>query len=155
MPVSTRWILESDAPLIAEAFRSWNKTLAQYQQYFAENIEGWRLTLVAFEGETVVGYGNLLLKSYYDPFRELGIPEINDLNVVTPRQAQGIGRRLIQELEAEAMRRGYRQIGIGVGLSPDYARAQRLYPRLGYVPDGRGVHATEWGDEMDFVKDLT
>ena len=147
-------MLESDAPLIAEAFRSWNKTTAQYQQYFAENLEGWRLTLVAFEGEVVIGYGNLLLKSYYDPFREQGIPEINDLNVVVPRQAQGIGRRLIAELEAEALRRGYAQIGIGVVLHPDYARAQRLYPRLGYVPDGRGAHATEWGDEVNFVKRL-
>jgi len=29
--------------------------------------------------------------------------------------------------------------GIGVGLTPDYGPAQRLYARRGYVPDGRGL----------------
>ena len=29
--------------------------------------------------------------------------------------------------------------GIGVGMSPDYGAAQRLYVRRGYVPDGRGL----------------
>lgn len=30
-------------------------------------------------------------------------------------------------------------IGIGVGLYADYGAAQRLYPKLGYRPDGRGI----------------
>jgi hypothetical protein len=29
--------------------------------------------------------------------------------------------------------------GIGVGMSPDYGAAQRLYVRRGYVPDGNGL----------------
>ena len=36
-----------------------------------------------------------------------------------------------------------RVIGIGVGLTPDYAAAQHLYPKLGYVPDGLGTHQTQ------------
>ena len=30
-------------------------------------------------------------------------------------------------------------MGIGVGMSPDYGAAQRLYALRGYVPDGRGL----------------
>lgn len=154
MSITTRWMLQTDAPLIAEAFRSWNKTQAQYEAYFAENLAGWRLTLLALEGDTVLGYGNLLLKSYFEPFHAQGIPEINDLNVVTNRQSQGLGRRLIEELEAEALGRGYAQIGIGVVLHPDYDRAQRLYPSLGYLRDNTGIHPTQWGDEIHYVKRL-
>jgi GNAT superfamily N-acetyltransferase len=154
MPTLTRWMLESDAALIAEAFRSWNKTQAQYEKYYAECGQGWRLLRLALEEGVVVGYGNLLLESYFEPFKAQGIPEINDLNVVEKRQGQGLGRRLIAELEAEAMSRGYKQIGIGVVLHPDYARAQGLYPSLGYVQDGTGVHPTVWGDEIHYVKRL-
>ena len=29
--------------------------------------------------------------------------------------------------------------GIGIGMSPDYGAAQRLYVRRGYVPEGKGL----------------
>ena len=41
------------------------------------------------------------------------------------------------ELIAAAKRAS--NVGIGVGMGADYGAAQRLYVRLGYVPDGRGV----------------
>jgi GNAT superfamily N-acetyltransferase len=137
---------------IFESFRSWNKTLAQYDAYFMENVSGQRLTLVAEKEGRVLGYGNLLKESYYGPFKAAGIPEINDLNVVTAEQGKGIGREIIRELEAQARAQGFRKIGIGAGLGPDYAKAQRLYPRLGYLPDGLGKITTEWGDEMHLIK---
>jgi hypothetical protein len=34
-------------------------------------------------------------------------------------------------------------MGIGVGLYPGYGPAQRLYPKLGYRPDGHGVAYAE------------
>ena len=34
-------------------------------------------------------------------------------------------------------------MGIGVGLYPDYGPAQRLYAKLGYRPDGRGIAYNE------------
>jgi GNAT superfamily N-acetyltransferase len=139
---------------IYQAFKSWNKTLQQYERYFSENGQGIRVTLVAELEGRVVGYGNLLNDSYYAPFKAEGIPEINDLNVVTDLQGQGIGRRIIMALEALAMAQGHTTIGIGVGLGLDYARAQRLYPRLGYESDGRGKQATEWGDETHLIKQL-
>jgi GNAT superfamily N-acetyltransferase len=139
---------------IYQAFKSWNKTLRQYEHYFSENQQGIRVTLVAELEGRVVGYGNLLKDSYYRPFKDGGIPEINDLNVVTDLQGQGIGRELIKELEALARAQGHAVIGIGVGLGSDYAKAQRLYPRLGYESDGRGNQVTEWGDETHLVKQL-
>jgi len=46
---------------------------------------------------------------------------------------------LVVYLEGMARLEGYREIGLGVGLYRDYGSAQRLYAKLGYVPDGRGV----------------
>ncbi len=36
----------------------------------------------------------------------------------------------------------------------DYDIAQRLYPKLGYVSDGTGVHADEWGGCLYSTKNL-
>jgi GNAT superfamily N-acetyltransferase len=142
----------SDTQAIADAFASWNKAVKQFEEYWAENEAGGRTTLLAVEDGKVIGYGNLLIESYYAPFKISGIPEINDLNVVIPRQGRGIGRKLIAALEDLAREKGFKVIGIGVGLGPDYKFAQGLYPRLGYVPDGRGVHKGEWEDEIYFTK---
>ena len=42
--------------------------------------------------------------------------------------------------------------GIGVGMTPDYGAAQRLYVLRGYVPDGRGLsyrgHYPKPGEEI-------
>ncbi len=46
---------------------------------------------------------------------------------------------MIRTLEAEAAKRGYRQIGLGVGLYADYGPAQRFYNKLAYVVDGFGI----------------
>jgi len=51
----------------------------------------------------------------------------------------GIGRQLVVQLEGRARLEGYREIGLGVGLYREYGPAQRLYSKLGYAPDGRGV----------------
>ncbi|MDQ3753198.1 MAG: GNAT family N-acetyltransferase [Acidobacteriota bacterium] len=102
----------------------------------------------------VVGYTNILWQSGYEPFVDDDIPEINDLNVVAEYRNRGIGTALIREAESIAAKAGMSIIGIGVGLTPDYAAAQHLYPKLGYVPDGRGVHATQYGDEVHLTKQL-
>jgi len=54
--------------------------------------------------------------------------------------------RLLAACEARAKAAGRTTIGIGFALYADYGRAQRLYVRRGYVPDGRGVaYAGELG----------
>jgi hypothetical protein len=42
--------------------------------------------------------------------------------------------------------------GIGVGMTPDYGAAQRMYVLRGYIPDGRGMHYRghfiQYGEQM-------
>ena len=58
-------------------------------------------------------------------------------------------------------------VGIGVGLTPDYGAAQRLYVKRDYIPDGFGISQNgifpKFGDKITvdddlnlyFIKDLT
>jgi hypothetical protein len=39
----------------------------------------------------------------------------------------------------KALKENNKQVGIGVGLYKDYGFAQKLYVRIGYIPDGNGV----------------
>ena len=34
---------------------------------------------------------------------------------------------------------GYQRIGISVGVTAKYGAAQRIYAKMGYIPDGHGV----------------
>jgi GNAT superfamily N-acetyltransferase len=149
-----RKMVRADIEDIAVAFAAENKTREQYERYFAENQTGGRVTLVATVNESVIGYTNVLWQSGYMPFLSDGIPEINDLNVVAEFRNRGIGRALILEAEQVARDAGKAVMGIGVGLTPDYAAAQYLYPSLGYVSNGRGVRKTQFGDEIYFTKRL-
>src|SRR5687768_11913882 len=106
-----------DVDAVAQAFAHWNKRREQYERYWRENQEGKRITLVAVAGEQVVGYANIIWQPDYGPFRESGIPEINDMNVIAEFQKQGIGSALIQEAERIALQREVKVIGIGFGLT--------------------------------------
>lgn len=89
-----------------------------------------------------VGFvGHCILNWYprYALFKKLGIPEIQDLNVLNQHRRQGIGRFLIDFCEKETQSKGGSMIGIGVGLNARFGSAQRLYVKMGYVPDGMGV----------------
>jgi predicted N-acetyltransferase YhbS len=67
------------------------------------------------------------------------MPEIHDLRVAERYRRRGVGAALIRRCERLARRVGHTGIGLGVGLHAGYGAAQRLYMRLGYLPDGRGV----------------
>ncbi|MBV9471303.1 MAG: GNAT family N-acetyltransferase [Abitibacteriaceae bacterium] len=149
-----RQMTEKDVDAIAQAFAHWNKRREQYERYWQENQQGKRITLVAVAGEQVVGYANIIWQPDYEPFQEAGIPEINDMNVVAEFQKQGIGTAFIQAAESIALQHGKEWLGIGFGLTADYGAAQRLYPKLGYIPDGRGAHSTPWGEVLYLTKQL-
>ncbi len=139
MDVVIRRMIESDMDAIPLTFITWHKYRLQYERYFSEQQAGRRVVFVAVAAEQVVGYVTLVWETDYLPFRETGIPEIKDLNVAPEHQRQGIGTRLIAECEWLVSVQGKPIIGIGVGLTPDYGAAQRLYPYLGYISDGRGI----------------
>ncbi|MBO0811578.1 MAG: GNAT family N-acetyltransferase [Microlunatus sp.] len=129
-----------DAGPISAAFNeiSWNKPVDQFLRYVELADRGDRICLVAERGPEFAGYCTLVWSSDYPPFREQGIPEICDLNVLPPYRRAGIGSALLQALEDAAGTRGD-VVGLGVGLYADYGPAQRLYAARGYRPDGRGV----------------
>jgi GNAT superfamily N-acetyltransferase len=93
---------------------------------------------VAHAGELFAGYLTLRWESRYRPFREAAIPEIQDLNVLPDFRRRGVATRLIREAEAIALTRSD-TVGIGVGLHREYGPAQRLYVKLGFLPDGNGA----------------
>lgn len=138
--------------MLTEAFAAWNKPAGQYARYFEENLAGTRVTLVGFVDGEIAGYGNLLWQSDYLPFVSAGIPEIADLNTLEPFRRRGLASAIIAECERIAAEAGRPIIGIGVEQTEDYANAQRLYPKLGYLDDERGIHTTIWSDTRYLIK---
>ena len=137
----------------------YDKPRAQYDRYLEEHLAGTRVTLVAIaeddaNGHTVIGYVNLLWHSDYPRFAEASVPEINDLNVLAEWRRRGVGTALIAAAEAVARDAERAIVGIGVGLTADYDAARRLYPALGYVPDGHGPRSTAYGEVEYLTKDL-
>ncbi|HEY3289555.1 MAG TPA: GNAT family N-acetyltransferase, partial [Anaerolineae bacterium] len=91
--------------------------------------------LLARESERLLGYLKVVWQPGYLPFREQGIPEVQDLNVMPHAKRHGVASRLMDRAEALIATRSA-IAGIGVGLHPGYGPAQRMYVLRGYVPDG-------------------
>ncbi len=130
-----------DVAPIAAAFAAlgWDKPASQYERYLQDQKAGRRVVPAAFVDDAFAGYLTVVWESGYPPFREANIPEIQDLNVLPPLRRKGVGTRLMDAAERRIAARGFPIVGIGVGMTPDYGAAQRLYVQRGYVPDGRGL----------------
>lgn len=140
------------------AAKAWPKPDGYFAECFAAQERGEMMLLVAAEGDALLGYVKVVWLPEYAPFREAGIPEIQDLNVVPAARRKAVATRLLNRAEALVAQRSP-VAGIGVGLHPGYAAAQRLYARRGYVPDGRplqyhGAPVRE-GQEVRLDNDLT
>lgn len=143
---------EDDIDRIVATFSRWRKERTQYERYFHLQGKGNRVVFVAVDGDTVVGYTTIIWETQYRHFKAADIPEIVDLNVIDEYQHQGIGTRLIQACEAQARRQGKQMIGISVIQSEEFAAANRLYPNLGYLPDGNGI--TPYDNALHLIKQL-
>jgi GNAT superfamily N-acetyltransferase len=160
-----RLLKSDDLAPIAAAFEKLNKPIRLYERYFDEQTRGLRAVHVAFMGGAFAGYLTICWSSSYPAFRAAQIPEIVDFNVLPQLRRQGIGTALIDKAETEIARVS-KMAGIGVGLTPDYGAAQRMYILRGYVPDGRGLHYRghypQYGEKMTvddsmalyFIKEL-
>lgn len=136
MRIAIREAGEADAPLLYDLYSAIG---AKPHDYFERCLrEEYVIYIAALDG-TDCGFGILNFKSRYSPFQRLGIPEIQDLNVVPGARQKGVATAIIARCEDHARRQGCGQTGIAVGLSADYGPAQRLYVKLGYVPDGAGA----------------
>jgi GNAT superfamily N-acetyltransferase len=109
-----------------------------YRRYLAEHDDGVRVALTASVGSQVAGYVTVLWRSGYLPFREAGVPEIQDLNVLPQFRRRHVGTALLDAAESAITTR-HDVAGLGVGLYPDYGPAQLMYLERGYRPDGRGL----------------
>lgn len=111
--------------------------------YFEKSLDlqtaGERDVFLAFWEGDLAGYVMLSYYPKYGYYRAHNMPEIQDLNVVPACRRRGIGRAMIEYCEALARKKNYPKMGIGVGLTPEYGAAQRLYINMGYIPDGMGV----------------
>lgn len=148
-----RRLQPTDPARIAQAFaaQGWTKPADKYERYLEELRQGSRDVLVAEYEGGFAGYLTVVWESAYPPFREGGIPEIADFNVLIHCRRRGIGTALTDEAEARIEERSP-VAGISVGLTADYGAAQILYVRRGYVPDGRGIwdgnRWLEWGNRI-------
>ncbi|MDA0617456.1 MAG: GNAT family N-acetyltransferase [Proteobacteria bacterium] len=135
-----RKLEKQDYEVISNAFTNigWNKPVELFERYFEEQLQGLRFCFVAFCDDTFVGYTTLLKTSKYEYFASGSIPEISDLNVLPNFRKQGIGTTLIKECEKIA-KEFSDKIGLGVGLTADYANALNLYLKLGYHFDNKGI----------------
>ena len=149
-----------DPAQLHEAFlhTPWGRDLRIYEEKLAAQRRGERVVLVAAVDGQLVAHATLVWLPEYPPFRAARVPEIQDLNVAPDFRRRGIATALILEAERRAAERA-ESIGIGFGLHAGYGAAQRLYVRLGYVPDGRGVsvhgHFPREGEVVRLDDDLT
>lgn len=150
--IGIRRMMAGDVDRLFATFSRWNKTRDRFSNYFAKQQEGARVAFVAVHRTELVGYGCLTWKSLYEPFRERGIPEIVDLNVINEWQRKGIGTALIFRAEQLAAGQGLDRVGISVVQTEPYKPADRLYRMLGYEPDGRGI--TRKDNELHLVVEL-
>ena len=138
--ITIRDMVETDCQLISSGFaaQDWDKMVGIYVDYFREQKEGKREVIIAVFKGGFAGYLTIVWETKYDAFRNKGIPEIKDLNVLKKYQRQGIASKLMDEAEKRISKRS-KYSGLGVGLYNDYGNAQIMYVKRGYIPDGKGI----------------
>lgn len=113
------------------------KTQEKWNRYYTEHQNEKRTVALLKANKKIVGYGSLLYTPECPFFSDT--PEISDVWIHEKHRRVGLGSSLIHWFENLAKKKGYKDIGIGVGLYSDYGPAQKLYVKLGYVPDGNGI----------------
>ncbi len=113
---------------------------AEWAHLRDEMVAGRRLLVLAqTDNGTAIGQAQINFTPKYSLFRRLNIPEIQDLLVAPDYRRGGIGAAMIKFCEDLIRDKGLTEAGISFGLAPSYGQAQRLYTKLGYVPDGSGA----------------
>lgn len=117
----------------------YKRSLELWEKYLHQQQTKERLVKVVEVANHAIGIGTLKIVSDYSQFKIENIPEINDVVIDAEYHGLGIGYALIQSFEQGAKELGYKKIGLAVGLYKDYGKAQRLYAKMGYIPDGAGI----------------
>ncbi len=127
--------LNKDFGILSE----YKNPMSKWEGYFKQQESGNRVVRVVEINNKVIGIGTLKFVSDYPFFYSNKIPEINDILIDSHYQKKGLGKALIRALEKIAKKMGHSKIGLAVGLYHSYGKAQRLYSKMGYVPDGSGI----------------
>lgn len=117
----------------------YTKDIGYFEKCFELQDKNKRQVFGIFYDRVPAGYCIYNREPKYGLFQKLRIPEIQDLNVLPQFRKRGLASALILHCENLARSEGYSNMGIGVGLSPSYGAAQRLYVKMGYIPDGNGL----------------
>lgn len=115
------------------------KSTDYFDRNFEEQEESRRQVFIAEYEGTPAGYCILNWQPKYGLYRNLEIPETQDLNVLPAFRRRGIATAMIAFCEDLARKKGKSMMGISVGLDSSYGPAQILYVKLGYIPDGQGI----------------
>ena len=134
--ISVKEAQKSDIPLLYALYHGVGK---HDVGYFETAFDAGITILISSFDDTPCGFCLLNWAPRYNLYKKLGIPEIQDLNVLSDFRRQGVGRILIKWCEGLARAKGCEYMGISVGLTKDFGPAQILYTSLGYIPDGNGV----------------
>jgi len=126
---------ENDVPALYEFYAHIGK---KDDGYFEEAL-GRAHIFMAHDADTLCAFCLLNWDPRYAFYKKLGIPEIQDINVLPKYRRNGIATQLITHCENLAREKGKDHMGISYGLTQDYGPAQILYTKLGYIPDGNGV----------------
>ena len=160
MEFAVRQATSDDGEWIARSFpeMGWNKPEGHFQDILAQQQRGTLVLIVAETSKAdYAGHVQIVWEPHSAWLREQEIPEIQDLNVLPKFRRNGVGTALIDEAERTGGQRSPR-VGIRVGLSSEYGPAQAMYPRRGYMPDGRGAlyrdEPVNAGQEVRFDDDL-
>ncbi|MCB9983320.1 MAG: GNAT family N-acetyltransferase [Rhodospirillales bacterium] len=115
------------------------KDIGYFERAMEHQEAGERLVFLAEYDGAAAGYCMLAWSPKYAFYRAMGYPEIQDLNVLPDFRQCGIASAMIGHCEELARQKGVECMGISVGLTASYGPAQKLYIKLGYIPDGHGV----------------
>lgn len=126
------WIYQSLQPYDIK------KPYEYIERCWHENLTGERKTFIAMNGSEFAGWGHIIYQSNYYYFAEHKIPEIQNFDVIPPYRKQGVGTKLMDEMERVVFEK-YPILGIGFGLYKEYGPAQTMYIKRGYIPDGNGI----------------
>jgi GNAT superfamily N-acetyltransferase len=141
MEVTIRRANASDVPWLQDSFdrlMRWRKPEGYFAECCRQQDEGQIALLIAVDDGNYRGHVKVIWEPDYAYFQRLGIPEIQDLNVLPDYRRKGIATRLMDVAE-DLIRQRSHTAGIGFGLYSDYGAAQRMYVARGYIPDGHGV----------------
>ncbi len=130
---------ENELPLL-DAHLDPNRLAGRHADRLRQQQQGRLTYLVAWHGGVPIGHTIVRWTGALDEFvmrRIRNCAHIEDLFVMPKHRSQGVGGRILACAERLAAERGFRQIGLAVGI--DNPRARSLYERSDYADTGFGV----------------